>query len=83
MLGVTDEALRVARLLTDVGPMPDAYPDDALHLAICAVNGIDYVVTWNCTHLANAALRGQIERCLSEAGYQSPAICTPEELMEV
>ena len=47
------------------------------------INGIDYLVTWNCTHLANAALRGQVERFVSAAGYQCPAICTPEELMEV
>ena len=82
-LAVTDEALRIAHLLTGSGPMPEEYPEDALHIAICAVNGVDYLVTWNCTHLANAALRGQVERFLAEAGYQCPAICTPEELMEV
>jgi hypothetical protein len=82
-LAVTDEALRIAHQLIESGPMPEEYPEDALHIAICAVNGVDYLVTWNCTHLANAALRGQVERFVAEAGYQCPAICTPEELMEV
>ena len=43
-LAVTDEALRIAHQLTESGPMPEEYPDDALHIAICAVNGIDYLV---------------------------------------
>ena len=70
-------AALVAQPLTEASPIPEENPGDALHVAIGAVNGVDYVVTWNCTHLASAALRGQIERFLSEAGYQSPANCTP------
>ena len=41
-----------------------------------------YVLTWNCTHIANAAIRDKIERTCREAGYEPPIICTPEELME-
>jgi len=81
-LAVGDEAEALARRMTADGPMPKEYPEDALHIAICAVHGIDYLVTWNCTHLANAAMRREVERCLAGTGYACPVICTPEELME-
>jgi hypothetical protein len=51
-------------------------------MAIAAVNGIDYLLTWNCKHLANAAHRQRIAALLEAAGYVCPVICTPEELME-
>ena len=81
-LMVGEEALSLSRRLTEDGPMPREYPEDALHIAVCALNGIDYLVTWNCTHLANATLRRQVERFLDKTGYVCPVICTPEELME-
>lgn len=82
-VAVSDEAKVLARQLVDGGPMPEEYPEDALHIAVCALNGIDYLLTWNCTHLANASIRRQVELCLEQAGYRCPIICTPEELMEV
>lgn len=82
-LVASDEATALAVLLIQGGPMPEEYPEDALHVAVCAVNGIDYLLTWNCTHLANAAMRRQVERLLEQTGYRCPIICTPEELMEV
>ena len=81
-MAVGDEAETLARRMVEDGPMPKEYPEDALHIAICALNGIDYLVTWNCTHLANAVMRRQVERFLDGAGYACPVICTPEELME-
>jgi predicted nucleic acid-binding protein len=82
-LAVSDEARSLAHLLVASGPIPQRYAEDALHIALCAVNGIDYLVTWNCTHLANATLRRAVERVVEHAGYQCPIICTVEELMEV
>jgi len=56
---------------------------DALVLvALAADNGIDYLLTWNCKHIANAKTRNLIERCLRSRGYHPPVLCTPEELME-
>jgi hypothetical protein len=81
-LDVTDEAKALARRMVDGGPIPKEYPEDALHIAVCALNGMDYLVTWNCTHLANATIRRQVERFLDVAGFVCPVICTPEELME-
>jgi hypothetical protein len=63
--------------------MPTKARLDAVHVAIAAVNGMDYLLTWNLRHLANAAIRGKIEEACRRTGIQPPSICTPEELMEV
>ena len=55
---------------------------DALHIAVAAVRGLDYLLTWNCTHIANARTRGKIEGLCRAAGYDPPMLCTPMELME-
>jgi hypothetical protein len=55
---------------------------DAIHIAVAAVNRMDYLLTWNCTHIANAAVRGKIEEACASVGLKAPVICTPEELME-
>ena len=54
---------------------------DALRVAIAAVHQIDYLLTWNCTHIANAVMRPRIENICQEQGLSSPVICTPFELM--
>jgi len=69
-----------ARLLLEAG-LPSKASADALHIAVSAVNGIDYLLTWNCTHLANAAMIPRVNKICSVAGYEAPYICTPEELM--
>jgi hypothetical protein len=51
-----------------------------LHIATSAVHGMQYLLTGNCTHLANSVLRARIERVCRAAGYDPPLICTPEEL---
>ncbi len=55
---------------------------DAYHIAVATVNGMDYLLTWNCTHIANAAMRAAIESVCRRHGYEPPIICTPLELME-
>ena len=55
---------------------------DAVHIAVAVLNGMHYLVTWNCAHIANAALRGKIEDTCRGVGLLPPTICTPEELME-
>lgn len=82
VLTVSEEAIVLAERLVEFGPIHEDYSADALHIAICAVNGMDYLLTWNCKHLANAALRKRIENIIQEAGYAAPLICMPEELME-
>jgi hypothetical protein len=82
ILTISEEAALLAEHLVGRGPIPREHIVDALHVAIAAVNGVDYLLTWNCKHLANAARRGRIEWLVVEAGYTCPMICTPEEPME-
>ena len=73
------EALAVA-LMKDV-PLPPKAANDALHIAVAAVDGINDLVTWNCTHIANATLRPQIEAVCRRSGFEPPVICAPRELL--
>jgi len=80
-LRVTDAAGELAAKLVASGAVPRKASEDALHIAIATVHGVDYLLTWNCKHIANATMRQAIERVCREAGYEPPVICTPEELM--
>ncbi|MSP73862.1 MAG: hypothetical protein EXR76_17155 [Myxococcales bacterium] len=51
-------------------------------LPVAAVHGTDFVVSWNCAHIANARTRGRIQALCRETGYVPPMLCTPRELME-
>ena len=72
----------ITQLLLDFGAVPHKAAADAAHIAIAVTNGVDYLVTWNFRHIANAKMRSRIERVCREAGYEPPTICTPNELME-
>lgn len=80
-LTLTAEVERLARRLVSEGAIPEAAAIDALHIAVATVHGMDYLVTWNCRHIANAELRAEVARVCSLGGYETPTICTPEELM--
>ena len=82
LLAVTAEAVRLARLLVRRGPIPQRAEVDALHIATAAVHGTDYLLTWNCRHIANALMRSRIEALCRSAGFEPPIMCTPEELGE-
>ncbi|MSO48388.1 MAG: DNA-binding protein [Acidobacteria bacterium] len=73
----------LATTLLSAGALPTKAKVDAVHVAIAAENGMDYLLTWNLRHLANAVIRGKIEEACRRAGLRPPQICTPEELMEV
>ena len=62
--------------------IPEEYPEDAIHVAIAAVNGIDVLVTWNFSHLNNPFTRMLVRQVVENAGYQCPEICSPDELLE-
>lgn len=76
------EAGALAQQLLLQGSLPAKAAVDALHIAIAVVNGIDYLLTWNCTHIANAMMRIRIEGVCRQCGYEPVVLCTPEELME-
>jgi hypothetical protein len=82
LLDITEEVEMLAGDLIAKVPLPSKAQADALHIAVTAVNGMDYLLTWNCTHIANATLRSQIEAVCRSAGYEPPVICTPQEMLE-
>lgn len=55
---------------------------DALHIGTAAYHEIDYLLTWNCTHIANARILPQIHRAIIDLAYVVPIICTPEEMLD-
>jgi hypothetical protein len=82
LLDVTDDVYALASRLVGRVPLPTKAAADSLHIAVATVNGMDYLLTWNCTHIANATLRARIEMVCRDGGYEPPAICTPEELLK-
>jgi hypothetical protein len=81
-LKITEEVRHLGRALVAEGPIPEGAEIDAYHIAVAAVNGMDYLLSWNCTHIANAALRSRVELVCRKHGFEPPIICTPQELME-
>jgi predicted nucleic acid-binding protein len=82
VLGLTAKVDTVASRLIRAGALPAKARLDAIHVAVAAVNQMTYLITWNLTHIANAAIRGKIDEACQQAGLKAPTICTPEELME-
>ena len=80
LLALTEEVTMLATRLVRDGGLPAKARIDAFHVACATAHGIDYLLTWNCKHIANASLRGKIESICKAAGYQPPIICTPFEL---
>lgn len=81
-LETQEPIITLASRLVQRGAVPRKAAEDALHIAIAAGHGVQFLLTWNCKHIANATLRQAIERVCREAGYEPPVICTPEELMD-
>jgi hypothetical protein len=82
MLDIDDEVRSLAGNIIPRRGIPSNFPEDALHIAIAAVNSIDVVVTWNFAHLNNPFTRRAIRRIIENEGYICPEICSPDELLE-
>jgi hypothetical protein len=68
--------------MPDFGAVPRKAELDAYHIAVAATHGMEYLLTWNCRHIANAIMRPKIEIICSDADCEPPVICTPDELMK-
>jgi hypothetical protein len=79
-LVATAEAQGLATRLLQAAAMPAKAAIDAAHVGIATVHGMNFLLTWNCTHIANAVMREKIESVCRGAGFKPPVICTPEEL---
>jgi len=62
-------------------PLPASASADALHLAVATMNGIDYLMTWNCPDIARGFVKRRLLTVNTTRGFSSPTICTPEELL--
>lgn len=78
---MTEPAHELKRYLLRRTGIPDKAVTDALHIAVAAVHGIEYLVTWNCKHIANAVTLPAVYDACRTAGYEPPFVCTPKELM--
>ena len=81
LLDITPEVAELASSILASGKIPRKAATDAAHIAIAAVHGMDFLVTWNCVHIANAANVKAIAFICREHSCECPVICTPEELM--
>ena len=72
--------LLVPELLAATRLPPRVFADMA-HVALATVHGMQYLLTWNCRHIANATIQRAIVKACRDRGYEPPVICTPEELM--
>jgi hypothetical protein len=82
LLDITPEVAELADGIVASGKIPRKAATDAAHIAIAAVHGMDFLVTWNCVHIANATIAKSLKLICEQHSYECPVICTPEELME-
>ena len=82
-LDITAESVELAGRLIEQNAIPKQAAEDALHIAVAAVSGMDYLLTWNFKHIANATMRANVELVCRLNGFEPPVICSPMELMEV
>jgi predicted nucleic acid-binding protein len=72
---------QIAVALVRRGLVPPQVAEDALHIAIAAAHGADYILTWNFKHIANPMMQRRIAIFFDEIDLPLPFICTPEELL--
>ena len=81
VLRISDEVEALANALI-AGPIPENSTEDALHIALASANGMDFLLTWNFHHINNAMIKKRIIKIVENQGYESPVLCSPEELEE-
>jgi hypothetical protein len=77
---LTDAAVELYEMLLAAKAVPASAMVDAMHIALAVANGMDYLLTWNCTHINNAAHKKKIATVVSHLGYTETVLTTPEEL---
>ncbi len=80
-LNITVEVDALHRRLLSAGMLPEKAALDALHIALAAVHGMEFLLTWNCAHINNTMNRNKITEIVTNAGYTMTMIGTPEELL--
>ena len=81
-LEITQASIDLTQTIIASPFFPSKADVDAAHIALCCVHEVDFLLTWNCRHIANAQILRSLSKVIEEAGYRLPTICTPNELME-
>lgn len=81
ILRIDDDVKELARQFLDLQIIPEKCPEDALHIAVAASHGMDFIVTWNFKHINNPFIRSRIRQVVEENGWNCPEICSPEEFL--
>lgn len=81
VISMSEKVEELASTLIKIGPIPNKNRVDALHIAISTINGINYLLTWNFSHINNAQMKSKILSLIESTGYRCPIICSPEELL--
>ncbi len=81
VLAITVEVEDLAAEFLRTGALPATARSDAVHLSVSSVARVDYLLRWNCRHLANAQILRRLRREAVRYGWQLPTVCTPLELM--
>lgn len=81
LLLISEDMLQIAQEFLNRGIIPTKAAEDGLHIAIATIHQVDYLLTWNCKHIANPEIQRNISSYLDEIGLFLPFICTPEELL--
>jgi hypothetical protein len=79
-LTISDEARDFTKAIVENGLMPRQFTEDALHIAIATMHGVDYLLTWNFKHLNNVQTKVKIADFIEDCGYEPPQVCSPDEL---
>src|SRR6266478_9344 len=77
ILDLSQDVVDLAEALKLALALPEKAVTDAAHIAMAAVHGMHFLLTWNCTHIANAEMFVAIEKACAERGFACPVICTP------
>ena len=80
ILEINDAAEQLSKRLMDEGAIPSSRTEDALHISLATVHGMDFLLTWNFRHINNAEMKARIRTAIETVGYECPVICSPEEL---
>jgi hypothetical protein len=81
LLQTTVQVIELADAFLKKGSLPETASVDALHISIATIHRMDFLLTWNCTHIANAHIQKRLRKMVEQGGYELPIICTPNELM--
>ncbi|MBD2500960.1 type II toxin-antitoxin system VapC family toxin [Anabaena azotica] len=81
LLDLNQSVLDLAERFLERSNLPAKADVDALHIAVATVHGMDYLLTWNCKHIANAQIQGKLAEISLDFGYELPILCTPYELL--